>query len=115
MAPPIITVRNATPTNTARSEFFNQNSPRTPQTTNIRNQVDRYATVQRQRTPFPIIDQNKKGVLEKMVDFLIGDGPNSLFAMICKECYGHNGIFFFAFVFNQFLIFFLFCNFRYGR
>lgn len=107
MAPPIITVRNTTPINTARSEFLNQNSPRTPQTTNIRNQVDRYATVQRQRTPFPIIDQNKKGVLEKMVDFLIGDGPNSLFAMICKECYGHNGTFCFLL-----LCIFFFLNFK---
>jgi endoplasmic reticulum junction formation protein lunapark len=53
-------------------------------------QLQRYA-VQNKRTPYPIINQNDKTVLEKMVDYLIGDGPNNRFAMICKECHGHNG------------------------
>lgn len=43
------------------------------------------------RTPYPIIDSSRKGVLDKMVDYLIGDGPSNRFAMICKECYRHNG------------------------
>lgn len=45
-----------------------------------------------QRTPFPVINPNDKSILEKMVDFLIGDGTSSRFAMICKECHGHNGM-----------------------
>lgn len=45
----------------------------------------------RRRTPFPIINQHTKGVMEKMVDYLVGDGPHNRFAMICKQCYGHNG------------------------
>ncbi|XP_058058573.1 endoplasmic reticulum junction formation protein lunapark-B [Anopheles bellator] len=44
------------------------------------------------RTPFPIINQNAKGVVEKMVDYLVGDGPSHRFAMICSECYMHNGM-----------------------
>lgn len=44
------------------------------------------------KTPFPIIDFNNKGVLEKMVDYLIGDGPSNRFAMICKQCNKHNGM-----------------------
>uniref|UniRef100_A0A182VBE5 Endoplasmic reticulum junction formation protein lunapark n=2 Tax=Anopheles merus TaxID=30066 RepID=A0A182VBE5_ANOME len=44
------------------------------------------------RTPFPIINQNEKGVLEKMVDYLVGDGPTNRFAMICSECCMHNGM-----------------------
>lgn len=48
--------------------------------------------LQRPRTPFPIIDQRDKGMLEKMVDYLIGDGPANRFAMICKNCFGHNGM-----------------------
>lgn len=47
----------------------------------------------RRRTPFPIVNQNEKGVFEKIVDVLIGDGPGDRFAMICKECYAHNGEF----------------------
>ncbi|XP_050077752.1 endoplasmic reticulum junction formation protein lunapark-B [Anopheles maculipalpis] len=44
------------------------------------------------RTPFPIINQSEKGVLEKMVDYLVGDGPTNRFAMICGECCMHNGM-----------------------
>jgi len=50
------------------------------------------ATPLARRTPFPIIDQRDKGVVEKMVDYLIGDGPANRFAMICKQCFGHNGM-----------------------
>ncbi|XP_067632033.1 endoplasmic reticulum junction formation protein lunapark-A [Eurosta solidaginis] len=46
----------------------------------------------RRRTPFPIVNQHGKGVLERIVDVLIGDGPKDRFAMICKECYAHNGM-----------------------
>lgn len=42
-------------------------------------------------TPYPIINQSQKGMFEKVVDYLIGDGPSSRYGMICKECYGHNG------------------------
>lgn len=42
-------------------------------------------------TPFPIINQSQKGLFEKIVDYLINDGPSSRYGMICKECYGHNG------------------------
>lgn len=49
-------------------------------------------TMAYRRTPYPIINHNQKGVLEKMVDYLVGDGANSRFAMICKECLMHNGM-----------------------
>uniref|UniRef100_U5EPS4 Endoplasmic reticulum junction formation protein lunapark n=1 Tax=Corethrella appendiculata TaxID=1370023 RepID=U5EPS4_9DIPT len=44
------------------------------------------------RTPYPIINHNNKNVVEKMVDYLIGDGPSNRFAMICKDCFSHNGM-----------------------
>lgn len=44
------------------------------------------------RTPFPVIDQRNKGVVEKLVDYLVGDGPTNRFAMICKQCMSHNGM-----------------------
>ncbi|XP_055544080.1 endoplasmic reticulum junction formation protein lunapark-A [Wyeomyia smithii] len=49
-------------------------------------------TMAYRRTPYPIINQNEKGMIEKMVDYLVGDGPNSRFAMICRECLMHNGM-----------------------
>lgn len=49
-------------------------------------------TMPYRRTPYPIINHNQKGMLEKMVDYLVGDGANSRFAMICKDCLMHNGM-----------------------
>ncbi|XP_065090203.1 endoplasmic reticulum junction formation protein lunapark-B [Ochlerotatus camptorhynchus] len=49
-------------------------------------------TMPYRRTPYPIINHNQKGVIEKMVDYLVGDGPNSRFAMICSQCLMHNGM-----------------------
>ncbi|XP_055387069.1 endoplasmic reticulum junction formation protein lunapark-A [Condylostylus longicornis] len=46
----------------------------------------------RRRTPFPFINPHNKSVLDKFVDYLIGDGIQNRFAMICKECYSHNGM-----------------------
>lgn len=43
------------------------------------------------RTPYPVIDNSRKSVVDKMVDYLIGDGPSNRFAMICQQCYKHNG------------------------
>ena len=45
-----------------------------------------------QKTPFPVIDQRKQNVMEKMMDFIISDGPSNRFAMICNSCCGHNGM-----------------------
>lgn len=44
------------------------------------------------RTPYPIIDSTQKSVVDKMVDYLIGDGPSNRFAMICQQCFKHNGM-----------------------
>lgn len=44
------------------------------------------------KTPFPVIDARKQNVMEKMMDFIISDGPSNRFAMICSSCCGHNGM-----------------------
>lgn len=45
-----------------------------------------------------------RGPFERLVDYLIGDGPENRFALICVNCKGHNGkdcylSFFFLFIF----------------
>jgi hypothetical protein len=30
--------------------------------------------------------------LDKVVDYVLGEGPNSRYALICKHCYAHNGL-----------------------
>ena len=27
-----------------------------------------------------------------MVDYVLGEGPNSRYALLCKHCYAHNGL-----------------------
>lgn len=35
-----------------------------------------------------------RSILDKMVDYLVGDGPSNRYALICKKCFGHNGKFY---------------------
>lgn len=46
----------------------------------------------RRRTPFPVIDENSRSALDRIVDFIVGDGPQNRVGMICKQCHRHNGI-----------------------
>jgi len=50
-------------------------------------------SVSQQRTllPRPIIAPNRT-ILDKILDFLIGEGPNNRYALICKSCHFHNGM-----------------------
>ena len=35
---------------------------------------------------------SRRSALDKVVDFVLGDGPNNRFALICASCYTHNGL-----------------------
>jgi hypothetical protein len=39
----------------------------------------------------PILPQ-QRGVMEKLVDYVVGDGPNNRYALICIHCHSHNGM-----------------------
>ncbi|XP_063370783.1 endoplasmic reticulum junction formation protein lunapark-B isoform X1 [Cydia amplana] len=41
--------------------------------------------------PRPLLDKNRSA-LDKVVDYLLKDGPNHRMALICKECSSHNGM-----------------------
>lgn len=43
------------------------------------------------RLPRPILPQDR-GVVEKVVDYVVGDGPSNRFALICCFCHSHNGM-----------------------
>ena len=43
------------------------------------------------RTVKPIVQQNRS-IVEKVVDYMVGDGPNNRYALICIHCYSHNGM-----------------------
>ncbi|KAH8415829.1 hypothetical protein KR222_001758, partial [Zaprionus bogoriensis] len=46
----------------------------------------------RRRTPFPVIDESARSALDRIVDFIVGDGPQNRVGMICKQCHRHNGM-----------------------
>ena len=41
--------------------------------------------------PRPILPR-ERGVLDRMMDFFVGDGPHQRYALICRHCGGHNGM-----------------------
>ncbi|CAK1593294.1 unnamed protein product [Parnassius mnemosyne] len=41
--------------------------------------------------PRPLLDRNRSA-LDKVVDYLLKDGPNHRMALICSECFSHNGM-----------------------
>ncbi|KAF7283953.1 hypothetical protein GWI33_022778 [Rhynchophorus ferrugineus] len=44
-------------------------------------------------TPLPRnILPRDRSVLDKMVDYLVGDGPSNRYALICQKCSSHNGM-----------------------
>lgn len=41
--------------------------------------------------PRPILPRERT-VLDKLVEYLVGDGPSNRYALICKQCASHNGM-----------------------
>src|SRR5581483_2517709 len=43
------------------------------------------------QTSRPILPQNRS-IMEKLVDYVVSDGPNNRYALICNVCHSHNGM-----------------------
>uniref|UniRef100_A0A915J8B5 Endoplasmic reticulum junction formation protein lunapark n=1 Tax=Romanomermis culicivorax TaxID=13658 RepID=A0A915J8B5_ROMCU len=43
------------------------------------------------RLPRPIMPHNRS-VFDKLIDYFLVDGPENRYALICKFCFGHNGM-----------------------
>jgi len=41
--------------------------------------------------PRPILPR-ERGIVDRMMDFLVGDGPHQRYALICRHCSSHNGM-----------------------
>lgn len=39
----------------------------------------------------PIIPR-ERGVMDRLVDYIMADGPSNRYALVCKECHSHNGM-----------------------
>ncbi|XP_078481765.1 endoplasmic reticulum junction formation protein lunapark-B [Ciona intestinalis] len=58
----------------------------TPMNGNMRGALPPVATL-----PRPLIQQNRSS-MEKIVEYFVGDGPSNRYALICRNCYSHNGM-----------------------
>jgi hypothetical protein len=38
------------------------------------------------------LQQKPRSAMDKIVDFLLNDGPNNKYALICQNCFSHNGL-----------------------
>ncbi|MGH0126284.1 UNVERIFIED_CONTAM: hypothetical protein FKN15_027270 [Acipenser sinensis] len=34
----------------------------------------------------------ERGVMDRVVEFLVGDGPQNRYALVCQQCFSHNGM-----------------------
>jgi len=41
--------------------------------------------------PRPILPR-ERGIVDRLMDFFVGDGPHQRYALICRHCGGHNGM-----------------------
>jgi len=41
--------------------------------------------------PRPVLPR-ERGYMDRVVEYLVGDGPSNRFALICKQCQSHNGM-----------------------
>lgn len=49
------------------------------------------ARLRSDQLPRPLLDRNRSA-LDKVVDYLLKDGPSNRMALICGDCYSHNGM-----------------------
>jgi len=45
----------------------------------------------RPATPAPILPRDRS-IVDKVAEYFVGDGPSNRYALICKQCAGHNGM-----------------------
>lgn len=41
--------------------------------------------------PRPVLPR-ERSVLDRFVDYIVGDGPSNRYALICRQCQSHNGM-----------------------
>ena len=41
--------------------------------------------------PRPVLPR-ERGVLDRFIEYLVGDGPSNRYALVCRQCESHNGM-----------------------
>ncbi|XP_043265730.1 endoplasmic reticulum junction formation protein lunapark-A [Colletes gigas] len=66
-----------------------RNTPVTPFQSGVRPTVP--AMAYRSPLPRPVLPR-QRNYLDRLVEYIVGDGPSSRYALICKHCESHNGM-----------------------
>lgn len=44
-----------------------------------------------QSMPRPVLPRERT-LVDRLVDYIVGDGPSNRYALICRQCQSHNGM-----------------------
>jgi len=77
----------STPSNAGSAMKF----PQQIQSVQRPTQLMHYGPAPLRPLPRPILPR-ERGVVDRLIDFFVGDGPHQRYALICRHCGGHNGM-----------------------
>lgn len=88
---PVLNVQRATPSNTGLAPVGITPIQSTP--IGFQSGVRPVIPVMGYRSPLPRpILSRERSYLERLVDYIVGDGPANRYALICRQCFSHNGM-----------------------
>ncbi|XP_076659171.1 zinc-ribbon metal-binding protein lunapark isoform X2 [Halictus rubicundus] len=88
---PVLNVQRATPSNTGLAPVGISPVQATP--IGFQSGIRPVIPVMGYRSPLPRpILARERSYLERLVDYIVGDGPANRYALICRQCFSHNGM-----------------------
>ncbi|XP_076279744.1 zinc-ribbon metal-binding protein lunapark isoform X2 [Lasioglossum baleicum] len=88
---PVLNVQRATPSNTGLAPIGISPIQTTP--IGFQGGIRPAIPVMGYRSPLPRpILPRERNYLERLVDYIVGDGPANRYALICRQCFSHNGM-----------------------
>lgn len=89
----LLNVQSGMPTNTGLVPIGTapiRNTPITPFQSGVK-PVTNPAMAYRSFLPRPVLP-HQRSAFDRLVDYIVGDGPSNRYALICKNCESHNGM-----------------------
>lgn len=88
---PVVNVSRATPINSGLAPVGISPIPSTP--IGFQSGISPVIPAMGYRSPLPRpILPRERNYLERLVDYIVGDGPANRYALICRQCFSHNGM-----------------------
>ncbi|KAM6956646.1 endoplasmic reticulum junction formation protein lunapark-B-like [Aplochiton taeniatus] len=79
----------------AEDSFIHQGAPRRPPPT-MTHSMPIYRPGPGMQPPGPPLSRpilpRERGTVDRVIEYLVGDGPQNRYALICQQCFSHNGM-----------------------